>query len=550
MARDSGQSHAARPKSFDSFQALLLGTVELARRILGLVRWAFLSFLIKNSTTSKSVERLLNAIYWWTLTKEGDIPSYLAQEIAYFNFPEDSAAREAKRQENVTRFILKQMIGGSTALFLVVAFVFLICWAVPSFLVSLTVALGVLLGAVVTATVCSERLRTIGPNSYHGYIEKALSGIQLLDPEVIIYFAGPPNVEHCLRQWHGPLSQLSRRTMIVCRNKAHIPVLKGTSFPIVWSEYYYLPRVFGKSTKVALYVNNSTWNFQFLLFPHVLHIYLNHGESDKGPSFEKASAIYDYLFVAGRRAEERYLQHGVNIPQEKFVRVSRPQLDHFIIDRDRERKPHKPYVILYAPTFEGMRSDQQQSSLKVVGSLLYDCVSASPDLKLIYRPHPLTGTIQREYLVLDHELQEVCYGNPRCSVSTGDTLFDAFDKSDMLIGDVSSVPIDYLATKKPLVMALQEPPDESFLEENPIVESIPALFCAETDETWRRDPSGETHRCSDRQSLEDFILFLVEKDPFKDERTKATEHYLGDADHPNTPRFRAAVDRFFQDERG
>ena len=51
--------------------------------------------------------------------------------------------------------------------------------------------------------------------------------------------------------------------------------------------------------KVGIYVNNSNRNFQSLNNPRMLHVHVNHGESDKLSSFSNQVKAYDRVFVAG-----------------------------------------------------------------------------------------------------------------------------------------------------------------------------------------------------------------------------------------------------------
>ena len=55
---------------------------------------------------------------------------------------------------------------------------------------------------------------------------------------------------------------------------------------------------------VILYVNHREPNFRLLRHAHIPHVYIGHGESDKGASASHQNLAYDYAFVAGQAGRD------------------------------------------------------------------------------------------------------------------------------------------------------------------------------------------------------------------------------------------------------
>ena len=79
--------------------------------------------------------------------------------------------------------------------------------------------------------------------------------------------------------------------------------------------------------RVALYCNNGMRNFQSLLNGRVLHVHINHGESDKHSMLSNNAKAYDRVFVAGEAAVQRHLTGLMEFDACRLVRIGRPQLD-------------------------------------------------------------------------------------------------------------------------------------------------------------------------------------------------------------------------------
>lgn len=148
----------------------------------------------------------------------------------------------------------------------------------------------------------------------------------------------------------------------------------------------------GSEVKLALYVNHNPQNFSALRFTSLAHVYLSHGESDKGIMVSNQFKAYDFWFVAGQAAIER-ISHFTMFYDvaSRCLPIGRPQLDF-----DRPQAPPsgsrsgRP-TVLYAPTWEGAQPSLAYGSLPTHGVPLVQALLASGRFAVAYRPHPLTG---------------------------------------------------------------------------------------------------------------------------------------------------------------
>src|SRR6187401_1141391 len=128
---------------------------------------------------------------------------------------------------------------------------------------------------------------------------------------VLAYFGDEPDRVYQLVQWLPVLELLDAHervgivlrdpdTAAVVRVQTALPIVVAVDFPELRAAYAEL------DAKVALYCNNSLLNFQSLLEPRMLHVHINHGESDKQSMASNNAKSYDRVFVAGTAAVERH----------------------------------------------------------------------------------------------------------------------------------------------------------------------------------------------------------------------------------------------------
>lgn len=282
-------------------------------------------------------------------------------------------------------------------------------------------------------------------------------------PEVVVYFGDDPLRAYQLRQWLPVLEVLHRShpTVVVLRDRASLDLIRpATTLPIA-----FLP-TFGELTdyyrsadpKVAVYVNNSQKNFQSLVARSVLHVHVNHGESDKICMVSNQVKAYDQVFVAGDAAVARHRAALIGFDEAALVPVGRPQLD---LRPAPVLTPTARRTLLYAPTWEGEEPSNNYTSVDVMGPDVIAALLAVPDARVVYKPHPRVLTSTTPATVSAHHaivaaLEDAASRDPRAGhryLPDAD-IFAVFPGCDAMVTDVSSVGIDflYLHADRPVVL--------------------------------------------------------------------------------------------------
>jgi len=257
-------------------------------------------------------------------------------------------------------------------------------------------------------------------------------------------------------------------------------------------------------------------NTHMVRYPSLKHIMLNHGDSDKSPSFNPVSRMYDRNFVAGQAAIDRFRAHGVDVFPDQFAIVGRPQIANLKRAAGPIADIPRPNV-LYAPTWAGFTSDAQYSSLPWARELV--AALQARGCNVIFRPHP--------YAYRTPEFRQICsaviaqlaadpdanaahvYGK---QAETVWSISDCIDASDAMISDVSSVANDYLWSEKPLAITVVRTTKAKFAADNPLAEGSYLLVAAD---------GGFKHLDA---RLED----LLRRDPLRAKRLALKSYILGD----------------------
>lgn len=306
------------------------------------------------------------------------------------------------------------------------------------------------------------RRRLIG----RGQVDPVMTRVQL-GYEVMAYFADPPVNLYQIRQWLYALERLDERhrVFLLTRNvKSFNTLSRETSLPIVNARRIALVDSIAQHSdvKLALYVNQNIRNFQSIRYPDMMHVFLSHGESEKGTYMATNQAkAYDFTFVAGDAAVDRMSANLVRFdPEQRLRKVGRPQLD----------EPHAPQhevprvpgrtAVLYAPTWEGDRPSMSYGSVQSHGPAIVDAITGSRVHRIIYRPHPRTGINIPEAGEVDRALRARVEAAARKDPAAGHRVDltphfgPQIDEADVMICDVSAVALDFLPTGKPLVVTL------------------------------------------------------------------------------------------------
>ena len=281
---------------------------------------------------------------------------------------------------------------------------------------------------------------------------------------VLAYFGDDPDRVYQLVQWLPVLELLDAREHvgIVLRDRDTAELVREqTSLAVlVAEEFAELRALYAElDPRVVLYCNNSLKNFQSLLEPRMLHVHINHGESDKQSMASNNAKSYDRVFVAGEAAVQRHATGLLEFDLGKLVRIGRPQLD---LQREPVLAPTTRRTVLYAPTWEGDADYNNYSSVDTIGREIVARVLAVPDVRLVYKPHPRVATsddpgMHAAHCAIVAMLADAAAADPAAghvSLIEADILAVMPD-CDAMVTDVSSVGLDwlYLRTERPLLIA-------------------------------------------------------------------------------------------------
>ncbi|MDW4906074.1 hypothetical protein RB628_12180 [Streptomyces sp. ADMS] len=211
-------------------------------------------------------------------------------------------------------------------------------------------------------------------------------------PQTVLYFSGSKDSAYQLNMWLETMEQLETRPLIVLRERVTLHNLAPTTVPVICVPGgIHLMNLDLRTVRVALYAANVGKNIHLLRVPTMKHVFIGHGDSDKIASVNPFSKAYDEVWVAGRAGRDRYAIADVGVRDEDIVEVGRPQLAPIRgpLGAPDGRIP----TVLYAPTWEGWDDDPGNTSLLLAGeNIVRELVAADPPVRVLYKPHPFTGT--------------------------------------------------------------------------------------------------------------------------------------------------------------
>lgn len=230
---------------------------------------------------------------------------------------------------------------------------------------------------------------------------RSLAAPEIGEARVLVFFADGPAHIYQLEQWFAAVRELAKAvpTAIVVANfdtyrlvsqRAGVPV----ALALATSD---LERTIGADgTRAVLYPNNHSLNFRCLRYGGPVHIFIGHGESDKGSSSSNQLRAYDYALVAGEASKRRMKGIRFFDTNERVIPVGRPQIDGadppLVPDAVRTWHGDEAPVVLYAPTWEGDRPSMAYGSAKSHGLSLVNALLDDGGYHVIFRPHPSSGT--------------------------------------------------------------------------------------------------------------------------------------------------------------
>lgn len=268
------------------------------------------------------------------------------------------------------------------------------------------------------------------------------------DQPVMLFFASTQDSLYQLLPWLPALRALNDRHPVVgvfrdSRTAAVVRAQSGLTC-VTLARYGQLDDILGRSTvKLALYVNHDPINFECLRFASLAHVYLGHGDSDKGVSASNQVKAYDYCFLAGEAALRRTAGALMHYDAAgRSMLIGQPQLD---VPRPVGHPDPERRTVLYAPTWEGSQPSVSYGSVLSLGPRIIEALRGR--YRLVYRPHPLTGVIDPRHAEADRQLRELVD-----RVDTTNSLAESFADADLLISDVSAVVLNWLPLGRPVLV--------------------------------------------------------------------------------------------------
>lgn len=357
-------------------------------------------------------------------------------------------------------------------------------------------------------------------------LRAAHDAVDRLAPIAILHFSGGTASVYQVNTWLETMERLDRPVLVLLRERRYLDQLAPTTAPVLCLPFsadlmnFPMP-----SARVALYVANVGRNIHLLREPGLMSAFIGHGDSDKTASFNPATKVYDEVWVAGEAGRQRYLRARVGVWDEDIVLVGRPQLDP--IREAAPRPAGAPYTVLYAPTWESWVEDPYATSITSLGETIVRTLLATPGVRVLFKPHPLTGTVDTAAGEASRRIVELiaAAGAPHeALLDNSRHLYDAFNDSDALISDISSVVSDYLRSGKPyFVSNLADAPPDVFRDVNP---SAGAAYLI--------GPDGS--------GLADGLAAARGADPLRERRREVRTYLIGDPALDAMTLFRQAVD--------
>ena len=240
----------------------------------------------------------------------------------------------------------------------------------------------------------------------------------------MLYHTGTDDSTHQVNMWLSVVERIGRPALVVLRERACFAELAPTSLPVVCIpgavEFMTFPL---PEVRVALYTANVGKTIHMLREPGVRHVFVGHGDSDKTASFNPFSKVYSEIWVAGEGGRDRYRRAAVGVRDDDIVEVGRPQLDGIRVVT--EPIGDAGLTVLYAPTWEGWTGDPAHTSLMRTGPALVERLVGFPNVRVIYKPHPFTGTVSAQAAAADAAIRAIIARSGAAQPHRGRAVADA-----------------------------------------------------------------------------------------------------------------------------
>ncbi|MDO3705912.1 CDP-glycerol glycerophosphotransferase family protein [Micromonospora sp. C28SCA-DRY-2] len=398
---------------------------------------------------------------------------------------------------------------GSALLGLLAVVALAAAFALPA---AVALVASLLVGASAGAVGLDLARRRFRPPAGGSAVTRALRRHQ---PEFLLHFSAPPGSEYQVTMWLPYLERIGRPFLVMVREPEFLrTIAAATTAPVVYCPTLKaMDEALVPSLRVAFYVNHGAKNSHCIRFTQLTHVQLHHGDSDKAPSANPVSAIFDRIFVAGEAAIDRYARAGVEIPAEKFEVVGRPQVEAIEVRPEPVRGLTQP-TVLYTPTWTGHHADANYCSLPVAETLLRRLLARGATV--ILRAHPYTAQNPASARQLGRLTELLAADRAKTgrqhvfgAAARELTLTECVNRSDALVSDVSGVISDYLYSGKPYAVTDMGGDGDRFTERFPLAGSGYVL---------RRDMSN----------VDEVLTALLDTDPLAPDRWATRRRYLGD----------------------
>lgn len=280
--------------------------------------------------------------------------------------------------------------------------------------------------------------------------------------KIAVYFADEEVNLYQIRQWYKPLVELSKTWPVVILSRGStgaLRLLDESPLPVKYVRTVVsLEKIVAQQDiRLVFYVNQNAKNFQMFRYGQRWHVFINHGESDKMYMTTNQFKAYDYSLIAGDAARARLEKVLWDYDFDKrAIPIGRPQADHF--SGALPYTPDERTVVLYAPTWEGDRAAAAYGSVASHGVALVRALLASGQHRVIYRPHPRSGVVDRPYAAANRQIIEMIAAANKADpgaqhvYDNGAEIGWQVAAADVAIVDISAMIYDRLATGKPLMV--------------------------------------------------------------------------------------------------
>ncbi|MFS2280117.1 hypothetical protein V2S04_04765 [Microbacterium sp. OR21] len=357
--------------------------------------------------------------------------------------------------------------------------------------------------------------------------------------QIAVYFADTDVNMYQIRQWYRPLRRLADRHPVVVISRSPLgalALLQDDALPVA-----FLPEIpeleaflAEQDIRIVLYVNQNTRNFQMFRYGRRLHVFINHGESDKVYMTSNQYKAYDHALIAGEAARDRLADALWDYDVDtRTTMIGRPQADHF--EGDPPFEPDERTVVLYAPTWEGDRESMAYGSVRTHGVALVEALVATGRHRVIYRPHPRTGVIDDAYRAAHQRIVSLLATANAADAAAhhvhddGPEIGWQLTAADVAVLDVSAMIYDRLATGRPLLV------------------TRPASREAKIDESGYLS-ACEWLRAEDvsAEGVAEIDRVLVDADAVARLRRWSARYFGDTSPGAATARFEAAIDRLWE----